>query len=924
MRSIRCCEFTNAGGPALVAWLMDTAGMQPSTEGCDVRLLTLGNRTSGARVQFLVAARKEAMRKLIEAGNKAMVPIDEGSPLNQDFSWLEECSRIFMCRAEEGQTDPRGEQLAMQELREHLQSVDPDNKFWEIADRISRDSVGHTMKELETLQANGIDNESLEITNCRPLTRLQLDDLRGRVSEEWLPMLEELSGGLEAESGRFRIACAINRRCIAATTTALVVAGVAALGLYFGLNSRNIDSNTRASTLNTTGNIMTDNVTSIMTDNVTSIMTDNVTSIMTPNTTSSDSSLLDLVSQVSANVRNLLGSTTAADVTSTEREVLVSTPFDVSQKTTTRNKSDGAWQTSDAVTIQNTIPHRPSLVDLVSHVTTMTVKRISENTVVDNVTPNMRDFATDIATQMTMELIRESTMGTGANKVVTEVSSMKPLNVSEELDLRKLTELLSVDPTTWQSVKEGVGQYPCGGLSGIVQCNPPSGWYHFGGAWRYDFFAVKEAIRNLLEGGEHCEVACDSTDERSHALWDKTSENLDGIVSRGNWQLADYTWEPSEASEYFKKMLDLRYPVYETCIGSCVDCVNDARVASCHCDFAKLRCTAKAGENPDQEIESIGYNTTLMSLVRFLAPFKTKDLYKVMNCRFECRNLRQDIAALAKKGVDMQIIETAPAKHTSPLRETLSRRELAVLEIGGCEKFLDNTEMGHQLPRVGADPCDGLDGRIACKYITGPKGCLEALPRLRGNKCWTHSHTCYRFGPQWMDVFAVQDAIKKYYKVVGSCYAQCDPPTLTNNRLWNEADAVLQNVPGYNSYHDYYPITLRSKPKFQHAFPSLYPTEKRQVLDCRSNNCTVDDMQVCRVARAACNTTSTHDGTSGVAESIKFNARLQDAFRTLSIPTANAKIKAIKNTQCTAECYGELWPNPDQWPLQNVKDMTEK
>ncbi|EZG56211.1 hypothetical protein GNI_105080, partial [Gregarina niphandrodes] len=112
-------------------------------------MLVLGHRTKEARVQFLVAVPKEAMKKFIEAARDDAANIQEEVLLNKRgrFYWLEMCSRIFLC-SPCNQTNTLGEALAMRDLKDYLEATDPGNDFPRVLDQICRDSVGRSVREL--------------------------------------------------------------------------------------------------------------------------------------------------------------------------------------------------------------------------------------------------------------------------------------------------------------------------------------------------------------------------------------------------------------------------------------------------------------------------------------------------------------------------------------------------------------------------------------------------------------------------------------------------------------------------------------------------------------------------------------------------------------------------------------------------------
>ncbi|EZG58712.1 hypothetical protein GNI_094050, partial [Gregarina niphandrodes] len=127
---------------------MNADGMQPPIRGCQVMLLSLTDRTEEAKVQFVVAAQKEAMKKLIEAVerggfSKKSALLDE----EKRFDWFEQCSRIFMWTPR-GESNTMGETLAMRDLKDYLEFVDPGDEFSHVSDQVCRESVNRKMSEV--------------------------------------------------------------------------------------------------------------------------------------------------------------------------------------------------------------------------------------------------------------------------------------------------------------------------------------------------------------------------------------------------------------------------------------------------------------------------------------------------------------------------------------------------------------------------------------------------------------------------------------------------------------------------------------------------------------------------------------------------------------------------------------------------------
>ncbi|EZG58482.1 hypothetical protein GNI_094580 [Gregarina niphandrodes] len=231
MKAISCIESIGVVPEGLVAWLMNADGTEPSVRGCEATLLTLADRTQEAKVQFVVAAPKGAIRKLIEAANQgdshsqALLIEDNG------FNWLEQCSKVFMW-SPRGESNTMGETLAMRELKAYFDSVDPHGNWTYISDQICRDSVGLDMSQVrKALKKVGSlkEEEPLAVTGCRRLTPGELKDLRRCVPEEWLTLLQDPLPKSRSESG---LGCGLARWVRDRPRTAIGSAVIGGLALY--------------------------------------------------------------------------------------------------------------------------------------------------------------------------------------------------------------------------------------------------------------------------------------------------------------------------------------------------------------------------------------------------------------------------------------------------------------------------------------------------------------------------------------------------------------------------------------------------------------------------------------------------------------------------------------------------------------------
>ncbi|EZG58753.1 putative transmembrane protein [Gregarina niphandrodes] len=157
---------------------------------------------------------------------------DDEVSLYEESTWLEACSRILLHRPRRGVINA-AELTALREIVEHLEDVDPENKFAPMSNLICQKSVGRTMSELLKMleDADGCDDESgyepLEVVDYRPLTSVECTSLRGTVSREWLSVLPESSHeDVEAGLGWGATRCHLTRCRLALAAGTLLTVGL--------------------------------------------------------------------------------------------------------------------------------------------------------------------------------------------------------------------------------------------------------------------------------------------------------------------------------------------------------------------------------------------------------------------------------------------------------------------------------------------------------------------------------------------------------------------------------------------------------------------------------------------------------------------------------------------------------------------------
>ncbi|EZG56257.1 hypothetical protein GNI_104780, partial [Gregarina niphandrodes] len=171
--------------------------------------------------------------------------------------------------------------------------------------------------------------------------------------------------------------------------------------------------------------------------------------------------------------------------------------------------------------------------------------------------------------------------------------------------------------------------------------------------------------------------------------------------------------------------------------------------------------------------------------------------------------------------------------------------------------------------------------------------------------------SCHRFGPAWMDVFAVEDAVKHHIDRIKDCVVRCDDEDTMRHHLWEEANDALWNAPGYQRQ-----TSLTSS--FPKLLPKWYPADPKYSSSCSFDRQSCTDVPdcICRVAHVTCKTVVEGEDRPQVIESWGFHARVRDVFRMLSVPGANAKIahpktRHIHTEKCDAVCHGIMWsPTP--------------
>ncbi|EZG56366.1 hypothetical protein GNI_104320 [Gregarina niphandrodes] len=794
MKTVCCDESSSGERLGLLASLMDPNGMRPPIDGCDVRLLTLGDRTGKARVQFLAVVPKEAMKKLTEVAKKSDAPTEEVAALNEgsNFCWLELCSRIFMYKPSRQKHDTLGEILAMQDIKRHLDNLDPQGRFHHASDLICSESVVRSrsgkasrsgkvprsgkaprsgkvprkvddygdesyddldpsdpsMRRLRTDNEVLEDTDSLKVIDCRPLTRVEATDARSSVPEEWLPLLAEVA---DVERG---LCCGPTRYtpsgcCLIASAISgvAVISGAAILSWLIARNSQ----------------------------------TD---------------------------------------------------------------------------TAPAAYPSRFK--------TTMTQSMLNELQMLES---------------KCQELFNSSAYTIGS----------------------------------WPVMDADGGRYPCGGGNGQLLCathqnNSVGTCYHFGGPWTYEAFAVKEAIGHYLQDGRECVVRCDGEEEALRNLWEVTQKSLLSIPpypGRGFSAVSKKRSVPDLND--FEAMMRPRYPVEAKCSGSCVDCVEDRK---CSCSFSQVTCQVRTkAEQEENKIELVAYNEDPWFLFEKLSPFsKKKDLYQVMGCNYKCRKANPDVAVPAS----VRFLETEPAGDGSPLKLRLSRRELSTLQLplATCKNY--GRGGWSKVEEIGRYPCKGGSGVMMCK-----KGSLEcsSMRRFFGTCPDYQPVSCHRFGPVWMDIFAVQDAVKRYADNFDDCVVLCYEKKAVAGQLWRKAKDNLGRdrknmwADSALSFADWLPKYYSAEPGCSSTCEEIYDSTRSPLYiyrePCNVGNC------LCHVAHVKCRTMLKKTRDQQDVELWGFNARMQDVFGMLSIPEANGnatdpRIKDIYTKTCNATCHGVM------------------
>ncbi|EZG56267.1 putative transmembrane protein [Gregarina niphandrodes] len=822
-------------------------------------MLTLGDRTGKAGVQFLAAAPKEAMKKFVEAAKEDATLAEEVIALNEDrnFYWLEMCSRIFMY-SPYGPINTLGEALAMRDLRQYFEAIDPDGEFSHVSDQICSDSVGRPMSELERALTNVSDCDdetfvmtaSLKVIDCRRLTPEEVVDARSSLPEEWLPLLAETTRDSDVECGlSWGSTRYIPSRCCliaSAISAGAVVVGGAFAGLIYALLTH---GNSPAVSLLTSDRLQESTVKRMFDTNSTaSYNTSNVTDAFT-----------DFVATVAMNVTN-----------GTLLNIIRVAPI-----ATTTVYPTGSSSRFNTTTMTETLLNTTDVTPTELSTTTTTA------------------YPTRFGTWMTESKLNELQ--------------------TVESTCQKLFNSLGYKTRSLPVMDADAGRYPCGGGSGQLLCATPQNnavgtCYHFGGPWTYEAFAVKEAIGHYLQDGRECVVRCDGEEEALRNLWEVTQKSLLSISpypGRGFLKFTNRVSVPNLND--FEAMMRPRYPVEENCSGSCVDCVEDTGTRKCSCNFARVKCQVRTkAEQQENKIELVAYNEDPRFLFGLLSPFsKKKDVYQVVGCDYECRKASPDVAVPAS----VRFLETEPAGDGSPLKLRLSRRELSKLQLplAQCEGY--DTDDWHPLEEIGRYPCWGGSGVMMCK-----------VPKIndRCSKWWPFACkkylpvSCHRFGPVWIDVFAVENTVRYHSGEIGDCFVKCDDKDVAMRHLWKEANDSLQNASRYE------PQPISSTENLELQLQKWYPAERSCSSTCGSDlqSCTNIRNCVCRAAHVKCRTELKDGKDQQVVESWGFNTRINDVLGMMSIPGANGKINHTKTEdtrthKCHVFCHEILWsPTP--------------
>ncbi|EZG58879.1 hypothetical protein GNI_093650 [Gregarina niphandrodes] len=884
---------------------MNAEGIRPPVDDCVVRMLTLSGKSRETDILCAVLVPRDAVVSLTEV--RKDVGTEEEACLSQDrrrFDWLERCNRILVYGSP-NTINALGDTLVIRELKEYLEGVDPQGNFSHVSDQICHESAGQTMAQLR--KVCDLDSDPLQVTACRRLNFEELEDLLQSVPEDWVPALQRSAlqcGIFDVESGWScrSTRCVPNKMCVAVSTGATILSGIAIWALYNWLKPRNSEAAAHS---------------------VNGIFNMSGTTSVNENFTMSRSTPMDLIHSVHhrSSPEDTFTSFDSSIAVSMTKEVLKAF-----QTETTTHSMKAMSSINGTIAINKNVTKRGSTVfDFADEgVTEALETSTSEHPVQNSPEDNFASLAASVAVNLAKEALRASETttpsangtlsvdGTATTRLLnlpsTAVSATSPVirsKVVTSTGPETTTEYTSRFKTTmsnaaldrirlpwsycddlfkskgfknggWSKMGEPGWAYPCRGRSGVLLCKERgtesnNTCYFFGAPWRYDAFAVHDAIRSHVLNNGECAVRCDSEDEMVRHLWEEAADHLLYVPAHVRKRRAD-----------FDDMLQGRYPLDKKCSGWCKDdgCVKGDfnSVPDCRCAVSKVNCFVRSKlDHIFQNVESLAFDADTRYMFSSHSAFNAKEYFDVKNCSYECRWLDLD---LAKTAVTRRMFEVESTEDTSGFKTRMSSRELRRLALtwDQCRKLFTR-EGGkarfESVEPLGRYPCGGGSGIWTCRK----------------------QQSCHRFGGPWMfDVFAVQDAVRHHLRNDRDCAALCYGPEDMVRDLWQETEANLASFPHHNQ-------TPRRE-DFNAALSHLYPVNKPCSSSCV--NCDENDFApvkdcLCHVARVNCPVRDMLDNLWFQLESFAYDTSPRDAFRSLSL--FNTKEEKYLVGKCDSECH---------------------
>ncbi|EZG58711.1 hypothetical protein GNI_094040 [Gregarina niphandrodes] len=893
---------------------MDAEGIRPPVDDCVVRLLTLSDRSKDADIECVVLLPKKAVASLTSK------KVSEEACLKR-FHWLEICSRFVVY----GSPDPfniLGETLVIRELKEYLETVDPEDNFRNVSDEICLESVGRTVAELQKLCE--FDNDPLQVTACRRLNFEELEDLLESVPEDWVPALQRSAlqcGIFDVESGWScrSTRCVPNKMCVTVSTGATILSGIAIWALYNWLKPRNSEATThpingifnmsRTTSVNETATTLTpyetfsinhtatksDTMNSLLglTQEPSSLLTQEPSSLLTQMSISTPS---DQDRHSSIDTFTSLTSSVAADMTKETTKVL-------------RNGTDSGFSVNDpdpvqhwnypprgALNLATPVVHNDTTTELVTGA--VKVRTNATTPVVHNdTTTGLVTGAVKVRTNAATPVVHNDTttgLVTGAitttpnatpsgvrYDTTTELASGKtpPVYTSpfktrmsrEALDRIQLPRsdcnglfnAKSFMKDNWAQMGEPGMQYPCEGGSGILLCGAHEEIQYtchvFGAPWMCDAFGVRDAVGVYLKDNGNCVVRCDSEEEMGRNLWKGAYRNLLYVPSNVLNRRSD-----------FDAILPRLHPLDKKCSGSCEGdgCERDnfSFIRDCRCAISKVKCLIKPEEYKSaQPIESFAYHTDTRDVFRNLSAFnaKKKGQYEVRECKYECL------------GRELGVEET---EDTSRFKTRITSGELNRLALTRyeCRKIFRKTNSTYEsIIPSGRYPCEGYSGIMKCG----------------------EQESCHHFGGPWtFDAFAVQHAIRYHQKNDKGCIASCPNMMDRVRDLWQETD---ENLPYFTEGNVGPQLGV-----FEDFLSQLYPVNDDCSFTC--TNCDRKDFAdvkqcLCALANVSCRVRPKGEKFWQRLESVGYHTNPVDILRSLTV--FNTKEKEYDVDNCQYKCH---------------------